>query len=135
MPSTRRYAWSAPDILKALQRWTRRHGRPPRSMEWAHAPPGYPSAGTVRAHFGHFADALHTAGIEPGARQPYQLKYWRRDEIVASLRDWSQQQGRSPLAFDWIRAAPGHPCSSTVRNHFRGWDDAVRSAGLAPRTA
>jgi hypothetical protein len=130
MPSTRPYAWSTPEILKALRRWTRRHGGPPRSMEWAHAPPGYPSAGTVRAHFGHFVDALHSAGLEPQARTPYQLRYWRREEILDSMRTWAERHGRPPLAFDWIRAEPGHPCSSTVRNHFGAWHAALNAADL-----
>jgi len=128
--SNRPYSWSGPEILKALRRWSRRHGRPPRSMEWAQAPPGYPSACTVRARFGHFVDALHAAGLQPTPRRAYTLKHWRREEIIESMRTWSRQHGHPPRSIDWIRAGPGHPCASTVRNHFGPWERALDAAGL-----
>jgi recombinase/HNH endonuclease/recombinase-like zinc beta ribbon protein/resolvase-like protein len=129
-PSTAPYSWEPAQLLEALRRWTRLHRRVPRSMQWAHAQPGYPSAGTVRAHFGHFADALHAAGLQAEPRRPYTLHYWRGQEILQSLRAWTQQHGRPPRAIDWICAGAGRPCSSTVRNHFPSWEAALAAAGL-----
>jgi hypothetical protein len=134
-PSTRPYSWTEPQIVQALRRWRRRTGRTPRSMEWAKAPAGYPSAGTVRAHFGHFSDALAAAGLQPHSKRDYTLRYWRREEILASLRAWAEEHGRSPIAFEWIRAGAEHPCSSTVRNHFGRWDDALGAAVLGTSDA
>jgi predicted transcriptional regulator len=37
VPPPRRYAWDQLDMINALASWTRRHGRPPRSMEWMDA--------------------------------------------------------------------------------------------------
>jgi hypothetical protein len=129
-PSNRPYRWNAQEIIAALNRWTRQHGCPPRSMQWAHAPAGYPSAATVRAHFGHFADALHAAGLRATPRGDYRLRYWRAEEILQSLSNWALERGDPPAAFDWIAAGAGHPCSSTVRNHFGTWANALAAAGL-----
>jgi hypothetical protein len=131
VPPARPYAWTPPEIIEALQRWTRRSGSAPKSMEWARASPGYPSAQTVRAHFGHFTDALHAAGLVAERRRAYQLRYWTDQAILESLRAWTERSGRQPCAIDWICAGPRHPCASTVRNHFRSWQRALRVAGLA----
>jgi Homing endonuclease associated repeat len=116
------------DALKALQRLDAA-SRPPAAQHGvgtraARLPLGSHGARALRP----LVDALHAAGLEPRGRQPYQLRSWRREEILASLRDWSQQHGRPPLAFDWIRAGLRHPCSSTVRNHFGPWKSALAAA-------
>jgi hypothetical protein len=52
-------------VLRALKRWARETGRPPRASDWRQSGgkwereyPAWPSAGDVRAHFGTWPDAL-----------------------------------------------------------------------------
>jgi hypothetical protein len=113
--------WDEQEIIRALRASARKRGRPPMSTEWARAKPGHPSADTVRAHFGHWSDALRAAGLEPGRRPPHRSKPWRREEICEALRRWAASHGRPPVSLDWIRGAADHPQANTVRNHFGSW--------------
>jgi hypothetical protein len=101
--------------------------------EWARAEPGHPSADTVRAHFGHWSDALCAAGREPARRPPHRSKPWYREEICGALRGWAVAHGRVPVSLDWARGAPDHPQANTVFNHFDSWEAALAAAGLMPR--
>lgn len=130
VPQRRPRSWTEAQIIAALREFARQNGRPPKSMEWAHCAGGRPCAATVRARFGHFADALHAAGLTLAPRRGYRLRYWRGEEILQSLRGWAAERGRAPAAFEWISADSGHPCASTVRNHFGTWAEALCAAGL-----
>jgi hypothetical protein len=118
-------------MITALKAWTKRHGRPPESMEWARAQPEHPSATTVRAHFGHWEDALRAAAPSPPPRRPTRCERWGRAEMIGALQDWATRHGHPPAGFDWTRAAPEHPCATTIRNHFGSWQAALARAGLA----
>jgi Recombinase/Resolvase, N terminal domain/Homing endonuclease associated repeat/Recombinase zinc beta ribbon domain len=71
-PRTPRSAkqWSDPEILKALAAWTAANGRRPVGVDFSVAPPGCPSATTVRRHFGNWRQALQAAGLAPRASPP-----------------------------------------------------------------
>jgi hypothetical protein len=126
-----RYAWTHAEMVSALHAWTRRHGRPPFSMEWAKAQPKYPTASTIRAHYGHWDDALYAAGLQPLRRAKHRYTPWPPSQIVKALQDWTTSHGRPPHGVDWITAAPGRPCTGTVYNHFATWDNALVAAGLS----
>ncbi len=125
-----RYAWREDEIVKALHAWTRKHGQPPFAMEWAKARPQHPSAATVRAHYGHWDDALHAAGLPPVIRAKHRLTPWPQPEIIRALQRWAAARGRPPHGLDWITAAPDRPCAGTVYNHYGTWSAALSAAGL-----
>jgi hypothetical protein len=129
IPPPLHYAWDQKEIIHALRASARKRGRPPVSTEWARAKPGHPSADTVRAHFGHWGDALGAAGLEPTRRPPHRSEPWRDEEICEALRGWTVAHGRPPVSLDWIRSASDHPQSNTVRNHFGSWEAALVAAG------
>jgi hypothetical protein len=104
VPERRPRSWTEAQIIAALREFARKNGRPPQSMEWARCASGRPCAASVRARYGHFADALHAAGLTPAPKRRHQLRYWRREQILQSLREWAVQRGRAPAAFEWISA-------------------------------
>jgi hypothetical protein len=118
------------DGVTALQTWARKHGRAPRSMEWAHAAPEHPTAATIREHFGTWQDALNAAGLEPTRRPARRSKPWLDEDILQALRDWTSEHGHPPIAHNWVRARPTTPSVGTVLNHYGTWAKALTAAGL-----
>src|SRR5262249_50683148 len=55
--------WPDEEVIRALRRWTKRHGRPPKRDEWLRAGPGRPCKTTVCLHFGNWRSALAAAGV------------------------------------------------------------------------
>jgi hypothetical protein len=128
-----RYEWTKAETVKALRAWDRRHGRAPFAMEWARAKPEHPSAATIRAHFGHWDDAIYAAGLRPLRRAKLRFTPWHPPLIIKALQDWTSAHGRAPKGLDWITAEPGRPCAGTVYNHFGTWAGALAAAGLGSR--
>ena len=124
---------SAAAIVRALRRWTRETGAPPRLSDWRDRGgkwereyPAWPSAGDVQARLGNWPHALRTAGLRPHRRA------WTRDEILVALRAWAEQHGRAPRQDEWLAAGHEHPPASTVGNVFGSWSAALRAGGLTP---
>jgi|tagenome__1003787_1003787.scaffolds.fasta_scaffold20966506_4 hypothetical protein len=120
-------------IVRALRRWTRETGAPPRIADWREPGgkwereyPAWPSAGDVQARFGGWPTALAAAGLQPHRRS------WTREQIVTALRLWAVRYGEAPHHDDWQAGGPGHPPASTVANVFGSWSAAVRAARLEP---
>jgi hypothetical protein len=61
-PDTMRF-WRDAEIIRALQSWTRMHGRPPRASEWMRGTRYRPTRSTVYNHFGGWSVALVAAGV------------------------------------------------------------------------
>ena len=59
--------------------------------------------------------------------------YWTRGRIVAALRAWTDEHGRSPAQIDWRVSSPEHPCFSQVRDRFGSWNAGLAAAGLERR--
>lgn len=60
------------------------------------------------------------------------LSTWEQVEVIAALRAWAQQHGRSPAQSDWHRCGPGYPGAGTVTRKLGPWPRALRKAGLPP---
>jgi hypothetical protein len=118
------------DGIKALQAWARKHRRVPHSMEWTHAAPDHPCAGTIREHFGTWKNALDAAGLEPARKPVLRNKPWATEDILQALSDWTKEHGHPPIAHDWVRASPTTPSLGTVTNHCGSWQNALTAAGL-----
>lgn len=57
--------FSDEDLLKAVRRYKRNFGRVPRVADLGpQREPGYPSATTLAARFGSYADAIEQAGFK-----------------------------------------------------------------------
>jgi hypothetical protein len=120
-------------IVRALRRWTRETGAPPRISDWREPGgkwereyPAWPSAGDVQARFGSWPSALGAAGLRPHRRA------WTRDAIVAALWAWADEHGRAPHQDEWQAGGRDHPPASTVGNVFGSWSAALRAADLTP---
>jgi hypothetical protein len=124
------YAWNHDEMTGALQAWTRKHGQPPTSTQWARAAPEHPSADTIRAHFGPWNQALEAAGLTPQPLANHRTAPWGEAEIIKALQQWAAAHGRPPNGRDWIRAAPGRPSANTLYKHFATWNNALTAAGL-----
>lgn len=58
--------WARREIIRHIDEWVRRHGRPPTSLEW-NAPRGrgFPSTASLVRKFGSFDNAIRAARYEP----------------------------------------------------------------------
>jgi hypothetical protein len=127
--------WDDAEITASLQDWAAANGRSPKCSDWARAGWDRPSAITVRLRFGGWRKALRRAGLKPDGREydraaPRCYKQWSTPAIETALQDATRVAGRPPTSTEWFRAAPGHPCSTTVRERFGSWTAALQAAGL-----
>lgn len=58
---------------------------------------------------------------------------WTRDNVLAALRAWAEEHGRTPRQEDWFHASPAHPNFKTVADLFGGWRLALYEAGFLQR--
>jgi hypothetical protein len=124
-------AWDDVEILGAMQAWAQLHGRAPGSKDWVNGHGVWPTNKTVYRHFRTWRTALRRARLQ--SQQPSESPRnwaWSDQEILESMRAWMREHGRAPRWDEWVRAAPGRPCTWTVENHFDGW-----TAGIAAATA
>lgn len=119
-------SWTDEEILAALRAYVERFGRVPAKHQLDWPPDGFPSARTVRRHFGTFTAGIRAAGLEPAR------KLWSRDQIVAAIQEFEREVGRPPRCADWSRAAEEWPSMATVYNRFDSWAAALEAAGCRP---
>lgn len=55
---------------------------------------------------------------------------WTREGILLSIQIFHSENGRTPKADEWIKAAPDHPTTSTVVKHLGSWSNAIEAAGF-----
>ncbi|TMK98037.1 MAG: recombinase family protein [Actinobacteria bacterium] len=127
--------WDDAEIIASLQDWAAAHGRSPKCTDWSRASWDRPDDLTVRRHFGGWRKAPRRAGLKPDGREydhaaPRCYKQWSTSAVVRALQDATRAAGRPPRSTEWFRAAPDHPCSTTVRERFGGWTAALQAAGL-----
>jgi DNA invertase Pin-like site-specific DNA recombinase len=130
--------WDDAEIIASLQDWAAANGRSPKCTDWARASWDRPSSITVRLRFGGWRKALRRAGLKPDGREydraaPRCYKQWSTPAVVRALQDATRAAGRPPRSTEWFRAAPDHPCSTTVRERFGSWMAALEAAGLDGR--
>jgi hypothetical protein len=134
-PYVNRKPWDELDTIRALQIWSEEHGRPPWSMDWDLARPEHPCANTVRERFGTWASALEAAGLQVPPHRPRNKKHWSREALIKALQAWTEANGRAPRWCEWKLAAPGHPCSCTLRSRFGSWTAGLEAANLVASDA
>jgi DNA invertase Pin-like site-specific DNA recombinase len=130
--------WDDAEILASLQDWAAANGRSPKCTDWTHGSWDRPSAITVRKRYGGWRKALRRAGLKPDGREYYGAaprcyKQWSTPAVVRAIQDATRAMGRPPRSTEWFRAAPDHPCSTTVRDRFGSWPAALEAAGLDRR--
>jgi ribosomal protein L37E len=130
MPAHQREAWTRQDVLDALNDAAARLGRTP-TIAHAKGDRRLPTISTVSALFGSWNLALRAAGLTPSRIAPRQ---WDKVQIVAVLRQFERDHGRSPTGPDFT-AADGAPTQSTVAAHFRLLERRIGRCGSAPTNA
>lgn len=124
-------AWTAENIVLALQRWMEKHGEPPTATQWYDATPENPSGTTVVYMFGSWNKGLQAAGL-PIRRLVTPTK-WGKDKIADAMLDWMVRHGRWPVQADWEKAIqpdePPRPTKCTVNRTFGSWSAAKKYAG------
>jgi hypothetical protein len=118
-------SWESDSILAALRAYDEEFGRPPAKQELEWPPAGYPSARTVRRHFGSFTSGLRAAGLKPRGRS------WHSEAILTAMCDFRREVDRWPRPSDWQAACEDWPSSGTVYNRFGTWAAALEAAADA----
>ena len=121
-------SWEPAEILDALRRYAQEFGRAPSKTDLERPPGGYPSARTVRRHFGSFTAGRRKAGLTsfaPRVRRPY----WTRERIAEAMAAFHDRHGRFPTSVEWARAGSAHPGAATVFARFESWESAKDAAG------
>ena len=132
--------WDDAEIIASMQDWAAAHGRSPKCTDWSRASWDRPDDLTVRRHFGGWRKALRRAGLQPDGREydraaPRCYKHWSTPAVIRALQDATRATGRPPRSTEWFRAAPDHPCSTTVRERFGSWRAALEAAEVAVHPA
>jgi predicted transcriptional regulator len=83
---------------------------------------------TYRNQFGKWSAALAEAGLEVGPRG----RRYERDELLEILRSFAEDLGHAPSERE-LKKRDDLPNPGTYRDHFGGWNAALREAGLTPR--
>lgn len=83
---------------------------------------------TYRNQFGKWSAALAEAGLEVGPRG----RRYERDELLDILRALAEDLGHAPSERE-LKKRDHLPNPGTYRDHFGGWNAALREAGLTPR--
>jgi hypothetical protein len=122
-------SWEPDAILAGLRAYAEEFGGPPAKQELDWPPAGYPSARTVRRHFGSFTAGLRAAGLEPRGRS------WDTEAIATAMRDFHREVDRWPRPSDWQTACEDWPSSGTVYNRFGSWSSALEAAAAEARPA
>jgi hypothetical protein len=107
---------SAEEVLRAIREWNERYGEPPTMADWEpsrarrqrqawrierYARGDWPSARTVRVHFGGFTEAVAQAGLVPrrqGLRQPARVRTVARNRELAEYHRQAPITGFGPNA-------------------------------------
>ena len=119
-----RIEWDNQSILDAIQRYTREHGRPPTTSDWARRDPGgrWPQTATAAERFGSWRAALREADVP--VTEP-----WDRARISDALCRFAEQHNRPPR---WSDLNPAHalPAAETIIQHFGSLDQAFKTVDL-----
>lgn len=125
MQAHQREAWTRQDVLDALNDTAARLGRTP-TIAHTKADRRLPTVSTVSALFGSWNQALRAAHLTPSRMAQ---RRWDKPQIVAALRRFEHDHGRSPTGPDFA-AADHAPKPGTVAAHFGTWNAALAAAGL-----
>jgi hypothetical protein len=66
----------------------------------------------------------------PSGRQD--RRPWTTDMVIAAIRRWHRETGRTPRREEWRSAGPWSPSTGRVLGLFGTWKAAIRAAGLTP---
>ena len=126
-PRVRRY--TDDELLDLLRRAAAELGHTPGADELRRME-GYPRTGTYQRRFGSWSEAVRKAGLVP---RPRGVKRFTDDELLDLLRMAAVKLGRTPRVIE-LKGMDDYPSPVTYTKRFGSWDDAVRRAGLAPRS-
>ncbi|MHB2000936.1 MAG: homing endonuclease associated repeat-containing protein [Solirubrobacteraceae bacterium] len=115
-------SWKREQILAALRAYVEEYGGSPSKEDLEWPPTGYPSARTVRRHFGSFTAGLQAAGLQPRSRR------WSDEAIVEAMREFELETDFWPRPSDWARACEDWPAAATVYKRFGSWQAALEMA-------
>jgi len=140
--------YSSAELLDAIRRWTHLYGSAPARIDWdpsrarkrcdpdvaaakleRYRARQWPSAATLRSHFGSFSAALDAAGVEPRPRRTDVR--WTDEAIIEALRDLAYQHDRPPRPDDLDNSAHELPGIEVIALRFGSWHEAITAAGLA----
>jgi hypothetical protein len=140
------------ELLDAIRRWVELYGSAPARTDWAperarqrcdpdvaaakvarYESGEWPSAATVRNHFGSFRAAVEAAGVQaPPARGKV---LWSDEAIIEALRDLAYECGRPPRPGDLEHGTGDLPSVDVVTLRFGSWAEAITAAGLGASSA
>jgi hypothetical protein len=133
----RRGRWSPEqrEAIAALRELEAEIDRTPTQTIWR-ASGRQPSERTIRTLFGgSWSAAIKAAGLPPNMRSWIKIRTpgLLERHILTRMREWADEHGRAPTAREWS-AAGEIPSVTTVVLRFGSWNNAIRAAGLTPRT-
>lgn len=136
-----RPAWTAEEIVAALEEWAAEHGGPPtapdwtptddRARRWGREYPRWPSQAQVHGIFGSWNAGLEAAGL--AVRKPS----WDRESVLAAFGAFAERHGRSPTTAELRAYGEELPSPETIARYLGSLDALRAELGLRapPRRA
>lgn len=118
------YQYSDDDLIRILRETAGDLGRTP-TQNWMDEN-GEVTAATCSNRFGSWNEALEAAGLELNQRKDI-----GDEELLDMLRKAAHELGHTP-GRDWFQAN-GEVGTTTIRNRFGSWNEALERAELTPR--
>lgn len=117
--------YSKESIIKAIQQFYNINNRVPKYIDFT-KDTAYPSADTVKQHFGSWKNGIEAAGYTT-----YDNTIYSKESIISSIQQFYVENGRIPQRRDFNNTQE-YPGKTTVTKYFGSWNNAIRAAGYQP---
>jgi sulfur relay (sulfurtransferase) DsrC/TusE family protein len=123
----KRGTYTKNELLQILVDFEKEYSRCPTQKDFI-SNSKFPDPSTYSNNFDSWSNALELARIDT---KEHGNKYTER-ELLDFIIDFYNINGKNPTTKDFNRL-PGYPDSSTYRQRFGSWPNAIKKAGLTPK--
>lgn len=118
-------------IINSIQEYYKNTSKIPTSRDFQKLS-GYPGATTVQRYFGNWNKAIEEAGLI--SNTPTYATSYTKEYIINSIQEYYKNNKVVPSYRDF-QNNKDYPNSSTIKNYFGSWNNAIQAAGFQTNVA